>query len=165
VRHNRSGRHVILIGHQGHPEIEGTLGQLPAGAASVVSSVKEVDALGFAIERPVAFAVQTTFAVEEAEAIIGAIHGRFSDVAGPTGSDICYATTNRQAAVRALAPAAQAVIIIGELFSSNACRLAEVARQAGCPKVIQVARASELDPVDRDGVTRLVLWAADATPV
>jgi 4-hydroxy-3-methylbut-2-enyl diphosphate reductase len=112
MRHHRAGRHVILIGHRGHPEIVGTLGQLPAGAAiSVVASTEEVAALPLAADRSVAYAVQTTYSVDEAEDVIAAIRARFGDVAGPPGSDICYATTNRQAAIREIAARVDAVIV------------------------------------------------------
>jgi 4-hydroxy-3-methylbut-2-enyl diphosphate reductase len=165
MRHHRAGRHVILIGHRGHPEIVGTLGQLPAGAAiSVVASTEEVAALPLAADRSVAYAVQTTYSVDEAEDVIAAIRARFGDVAGPPGSDICYATTNRQAAIREIAARVDAVIVAGADFSSNARRLDEVARAAGCGHVQLVAAAEELDLGALDGATSVGVTAAASTP-
>lgn len=164
IRHHRAGRHVILIGHRGHPEIAGTLGQLPAGAASVVESAEEVAVLPCGPDTPVAYAVQTTYSVDEAADIIAAVAARFTDVAAPQGSDICYATTNRQAAIRAVAARADAVIVAGEHFSSNACRLAEVARAAGCPSVQLVATADALDLGALAGAATVAIGAAASTP-
>jgi len=164
ARHHRAGRHVILIGHRGHPEIAGTLGQLPDGGASVVESADDVAALPFPGEMPVAYAVQTTYSVDEATDIIAAVTARFADVAAPQGSDICYATTNRQIAIRAVAAEADAVIVAGEHFSSNACRLAEVARAAGCPSVQLVAEAAALDLDALAGARTIGVSAAASTP-
>jgi 4-hydroxy-3-methylbut-2-enyl diphosphate reductase len=164
ARHHVNGRHVILIGHEGHPEIAGTLGQLPPGAVSVVGSVEAAAVLDLADDKPVAYAVQTTYSVDEAAAVIAALEARFSDLAAPPASDICYATTNRQAAVRALAAEADAIIVAGEAFSSNACRLAEVASAAGCVSVQLVAEAGELDFALLDGAHRIGITAAASTP-
>jgi len=143
-RHHRNGRHVFLIGHDGHPEIEGTLGHLPADAATLIQSVAAVDAVGLDPDEPVAFAVQTTFSVDDSAAIIARLSERFADLVGPGTSDICYATTNRQSATRAIAAQALAVIVVGERFSSNANRLAEVAGLL-CPMVQLVAQKDEID--------------------
>jgi len=163
-RHSRSGRHVIVVGHAGHPEIAGTLGRLPVGSASVVASTREVGKLPLAADRPLAYAVQTTFSVGEAADIVAALKGRFSDLAGPRTSDICYATTNRQAALRAIASQAEAVIVAGASFSSNANRLVEVARES-CRAVQLVSEAedlkwNELPPLGG----RIGLTAAASTP-
>lgn len=143
-RHQRAGRVVILIGHEGHPEIEGTLGHARSGKAFVVSSHSEVSALPLRPDTPAAYAIQTTYSVDEAERIVEALRARFLDLAGPSSSDICYATTNRQVAVRAVAQRSDAVIVVGEQFSSNACRLAEVA-SAHCSSVQLVSNADEMD--------------------
>jgi 4-hydroxy-3-methylbut-2-enyl diphosphate reductase len=164
VRHHDNGRHVILIGHEGHPEITGTLGQLPDGAASVVQDADGVGALDLEADRAVAYAVQTTYSVEESRDVIAAVLDRFADVAAPASSDICYATTNRQAAIRAIAAETDAVIVAGERFSSNACRLAEVARAAGSPHVQLVATADELDLDALDGAASVGISAAASTP-
>lgn len=143
VRHQQAGRVVILVGHEGHPEIEGTMGHAKGGAF-VVKSPADVSRLPLAGDTPAAYAIQTTYSVDDAEQIVEALRARFSDLAGPSSSDICYATTNRQAAVRAIAKCADSVIIVGEQFSSNARRLAEVATLY-CPSVQLIAGPGELD--------------------
>lgn len=164
TRHHAAGRHVILIGHEGHPEIAGTLGQLPPGAVSVVGSAEAAAALELPADAPVAYAVQTTYSVDEAAVVIAALEACFADLAAPPASDICYATTNRQAAVRALAGEADAIIVAGAAFSSNACRLAEVASAAGCDSVQLVAEAGELDFALLDGARQVGITAAASTP-
>lgn len=143
-RHQRSGRKLVLIGHQGHPEIEGTIGHSGAGPAFVVNSAEQVAELPLMMDEPVAYAVQTTYSVSDAADIVDALAERFSDLAGPSSSDICYATTNRQAAVSEIASRADAVIVAGDPSSSNANRLAEVAA-AHCDRVQLIANASEID--------------------
>lgn len=164
VRHHGSGRHVVLIGHRDHPEVEGTLGQLPPGAASVIASADEIDDLPAAAGGAIAYAVQTTFSVEEADAIARRLGARFPNLIGPSGSDICYATSNRQAAVRAIAGRVEAMIVVGESFSSNARRLAEVAAAQGCPRVQLVADGDGLDWDLLDAVGCAGLTAAASTP-
>ncbi len=144
-RHHRNGRHVVLIGHPDHPEIVGTLGHLPDGAATLVQTVEEIAALPLPDKARIGVAVQTTYSVDEAAALFEALDARFTDLAVPSSSDICYATTNRQAAVREIAPGVAAMIVVGEHFSSNACRLAEVASSAGCLSVQLVAAPEDLD--------------------
>jgi len=163
-RHHRDGRHVILIGHLGHPEIDGTLGQLPPGAADVVASVDDVERLDHRNTLAVAYATQTTFAVDEAQRIIDGLETRFPGIVGPQGSDICYATTNRQSAVRRIAAMVDAFIIVGEEFSSNARRLAEVAEAAGCGNVQLVADLSELDLSRLAHIHSVGITAAASTP-
>ena len=143
-RHEAAGRQLILVGHEGHPEIEGSLGHASKGGAFVVNSVEDVERLPLETHKPTAYAVQTTYSVDEAQAIVDALRERFSDLVGPPSSDICYATTNRQAAVREIAKKADAVIVAGEHFSSNANRLAEAAGVL-CPQVQLVAGADEID--------------------
>lgn len=145
TRHHRRGRHVVLVGHQGHPEIVGTLGRIPNGAVSLVKSAEDVFGLDLPEDAPLGYAVQTTYSVDEAGDVVRALESRFHDLVGPARSDICYATTNRQAAVRAIAPRADAMIVAGEHFSSNACRLAEVARASGCSSVQLIPHSSRLD--------------------
>ena len=129
-RYDRAERQIILIGHEGHPEVEGTLGRLPERRAMVVKSAEEAAMLPVEATRPVAVAVQTTYSVEEASGILEALRARFTDLVEPPTSDICYATTNRQEAVGLIAGEAVAVIVVGEAFSSNARRLAEVASRS-----------------------------------
>ncbi len=164
VRHHRAGRHIFLIGHADHPEIAGTLGQIPAGAASVIQGLDAVEALTVPTATPAAYAVQTTFSVEDAAQLIAALAARFPDLVAPAASDICYATTNRQAAIRAIAPGVDAVIVVGAAFSSNANRLVEVARAAGCPKVQRVSTPAELDWLSLRGARTIGLTAAASTP-
>jgi 4-hydroxy-3-methylbut-2-enyl diphosphate reductase len=164
VRHHRDGRRVVLIGHAGHPEIVGTLGQVPAGAALLIGDAAAVAGLPIEPGAPVAYAVQTTFSVDEASAIVAALQARFRDLAAPPASDICYATSNRQAALKAIAGEVEAVIVAGDASSSNACRLAEVARGAGCPSVQLVAAAAQIDWRLIDGRARIGISAAASTP-
>jgi len=163
-RHHRNGRHIVLVGHEDHPEIAGTLGHAPEGAVSVIRGAAEVEKLPFASDAPLALAVQTTYSVDEAAEVTAALHARFWNVAQPAAGDICYATTNRQAAVRAIAARADAVIVAGESFSSNACRLAEVAAAAGCGSVQRIAGPEELDwsRLPRGGTVGIT--AAASTP-
>jgi 4-hydroxy-3-methylbut-2-enyl diphosphate reductase len=162
-RHQRRGREIILIGHKGHPEIEGTLGHVSSVRTHVVNSVDEVENLRISSHEPAAYAVQTTYSVDDARAIIQALHLRFADLVGPASSDICYATTNRQAAVREVALQSDAIIVAGEQFSSNACRLAEVA-SAHCNNVQLVAGSDEIDwsGLPKSGV--IGITAAASTP-
>lgn len=162
-RHQRNGRQLVLIGHKGHPEIEGTLGHVSRVPACVVKSVEDVRTLPFDTAEPTAYAIQTTYSVDDAHAIVEALRERFSDLVGPASSDICYATTNRQAAVREVAQQSDAVIVAGENFSSNACRLAEVAG-AFCSRVQLVSGPDEIEWSDlpRSGV--IGLSAAASTP-
>jgi geranylgeranyl pyrophosphate synthase len=160
----RAGRHVFLIGHLGHPEVVGTLGQVPSGAVSVIAQPSDLDALDLPPNSAVAYAVQTTFAVRDAEETIAAIKARFRDVAGPRSSDICYATTNRQQAVEALAASCDLVLVVGDVMSSNARRLTEVAEAAGAPRAVLIAGADGL-PMDLlAAATTVGLTAAASTP-
>jgi 4-hydroxy-3-methylbut-2-en-1-yl diphosphate reductase len=162
-RHQRAGRQVILIGHKGHPEIEGTLGHITSVGAHVVKSVEEVEDLPLRWDEPAAYAVQTTYSVEDAHAIVEALRARFADLVGPSSSDICYATTNRQAAVRDLAMQSDAIIVAGEHFSSNACRLAEVA-SLHCSAVQLVAGPDEIDWSELPSSGSIGITAAASTP-
>jgi len=159
----RQGRHVLLIGHQGHPEIIGTLGQLPAGAISVVSHVDDLDLLDLGRNIAVAYAVQTTYAMRDAQQMIDAIYDRFDDVAAPRASDICYATTNRQTAVEAIAGHSELVLVAGDGMSSNARRLVEVARARGAASYL--VPAADAIPWDEVRSARSIgLTAAASTP-
>lgn len=162
-RHQRAGRQLVLIGHAGHPEIEGTLGHVSEVDAHVVKSVEDVECLPLDRRKPTAYAIQTTYSVDDAEVIVEALRGRFADLVGPPTSDICYATTNRQIAIRDVAARADAVIVAGEQFSSNANRLAEVAGML-CRHVQLVAGSSEIDwaALPKHGV--IGVTAAASTP-
>jgi (E)-4-hydroxy-3-methyl-but-2-enyl pyrophosphate reductase len=160
----RAGRHVLLIGHQGHPEIVGTLGQLPTGAISVVSRPEDLRLLDLGSNAMVAYAVQTTYSVREAEEIIAAIRSQFKDVAGPKLSDICYATTNRQAAIEQIARTSQLVLVVGDSMSSNSRRLVEIAHAAGCPSAQLISDESEIPWLLVEDVHTIGLTAAASTP-
>jgi 4-hydroxy-3-methylbut-2-enyl diphosphate reductase len=164
VRHHRAGRRVVLVGHAGHPEIIGTLGQVPEGAVLLVEAPTDVAHLPIPASEPVAYAVQTTFSVDEAAEVIAALEARFADLAAPPASDICYATSNRQTALKAIAAEVDAVIVAGEHFSSNACRLRDVARAMGCPSVQLAAGPAEIDWSLLEGRRRLGVSAAASTP-
>jgi len=145
ARYHAAGRHILLIGHEGHPEIAGTMGQVPGGALTLLTSVEQVASLAISEDAPLAYAVQTTYSVDDARTVVEALRSRFRNLVGPSSSDICYATTNRQAAVRTIAPMVDAILVVGEHFSSNANRLAEIAAAAGCPAVQLVPDASAID--------------------
>ena len=162
-RHFADGRHVLMIGHAGHPEIVGSLGQLPAGAASVICAPADIAAIPLPRDARVAYAVQTTFSTDEAATMIEALQARFADLAGPSSSDICYATTNRQDAVRRIAPLVDAMIVAGDRTSSNANRLVDVARAAGCPSQL-VAEGEAIDWAQLAGATALGVTSAASTP-
>ena len=159
----RQGRHVLLIGHAGHPEIIGTMGQLPSGAISLVAHPRDLDALDLAPNTAIAYAVQTTFALRDAQEAIDAIKARFADVAGPKASDICYATTNRQRAVQAVAAQSDLVLVVGDPMSSNARRLVEVAEQAGAPAWLVTGTTDLLSGL-LDDVRTIGLTAAASAP-
>lgn len=143
-RHHDQGRSIILIGHAGHPEVVGTMGQLPPGAVVLVETVADVETLDIAPETPLAYCTQTTLSVDDTTDIVTALRARFPTIAGPHREDICYATTNRQAAIKAIAPRCDALIVVGAPNSSNSMRLADVARVAGCARAFLVQRATEI---------------------
>jgi 4-hydroxy-3-methylbut-2-enyl diphosphate reductase len=144
-QHAKSGRTVLLIGHSGHPEVVGTMGQLPPGAIILVEDVAQAESLEVPDPDRLAYATQTTLSVRETEDILAALKRRFPSIAGPRRDDICYATTNRQRAVEAIAPRADLTLIIGSPNSSNSVRLVEVARAAGCSRAALVQSAAEMD--------------------
>jgi 4-hydroxy-3-methylbut-2-en-1-yl diphosphate reductase len=143
--HHKRGRHVILVGHSGHPEVVGTMGQLPAGAITLVETVEEVERLSFPEGAKLAFVTQTTLSVDDTREIADALKVRFPAILGPHKEDICYATTNRQGAVKRVAPAVDAMIVVGSPNSSNSQRLREAAEREGCPLVRLVLRAEDID--------------------
>lgn len=153
-----------MIGHLGHPEVVGTLGQVPAGAISTIATIEDLAALDLPANTAVAYAVQTTFAMRDAEGLIAAIKARFRDVAGPRSSDICYATTNRQQAIEAIAPKCDVIIVVGDAISSNARRLVEVALAAGCPEAHLVGHGQALPHDSIANAKTVGLTAAASTP-
>jgi 4-hydroxy-3-methylbut-2-enyl diphosphate reductase len=163
-RHFSAGRHIVLIGHAGHPEVIGTMGQLPPGAVTLVQSADDAEALELPEARSLAYITQTTLAVDEAAEIIAVLQRRFPQIYGPRREDICYATTNRQQAVKAIAPDCDAMLIVGAPNSSNSMRLVEVAKSAGCTRSWLVRRAADIDWSWLSGVRRLGLTAGASAP-
>ena len=144
-QHYRNKRRVVLIGHAGHPEVLGTMGQLPEGAMLLVETIEDVDALQVKPDEKLAYITQTTLSIDDASAIVSALKKRFPKIHGPKKEDICYATTNRQQAVKAIASRCDRMLVIGAPNSSNSQRLVEVARQSGCEQAMLVARARDID--------------------
>ncbi|MGA3061643.1 MAG: 4-hydroxy-3-methylbut-2-enyl diphosphate reductase [Methylocystis sp.] len=138
--HHRRGRRVLLIGHAGHPEVVGTMGQLPEGAVILVESVADVDNLRLDDQTNLAYATQTTLSLDDSQEVIEALTRRFPTIVGPHKEDICYATTNRQSAVKKVAPLVDAMIVVGSPNSSNSQRLREVAERCGAPAQLVQAR-------------------------
>jgi 4-hydroxy-3-methylbut-2-enyl diphosphate reductase len=164
MRHQRLGRHVLLIGHAGHPEVIGTMGQLPEGAVTLIET--EADVASFAPADPSAlgFVTQTTLSVEDTAGLVKALQVRFPDLQAPAAESICYATTNRQEAVKETAPSADLFLIVGAPNSSNSRRLVEVAERAGARMSLLVQRASEI-PWDQIGrISTLGLSAGASAP-
>jgi 4-hydroxy-3-methylbut-2-enyl diphosphate reductase len=141
----RNGRHLLLIGHEGHPEVIGTMGQLPENAMTLVETEEDVENLDIPVDTPLSYVTQTTLSVDDTAAIVTALRQRYPDIAEPGSEDICYATTNRQEAVKVIAERCDAVIVIGASNSSNSNRLVEVALRAGCADAALVERASTMD--------------------
>jgi 4-hydroxy-3-methylbut-2-enyl diphosphate reductase len=139
-----AGRHIIFIGHAGHPEVIGTFGQVPAGSMTLVETEEDVPGLAVADPDNLAFLTQTTLSVDDTAAIVAALQKRFPSIRAPRGEDICYATSNRQAAVKAIVPRVEKMLVIGAPNSSNSLRLAEVAEREGVPARL-IQRAVEID--------------------
>lgn len=160
----RSGRHILLIGHAGHPEVVGTMGQLPAGAITLVETEEDVAALDIPENTPLSYVTQTTLSVDDTAAIVAALRKRFPDIAEPGSEDICYATTNRQEAVKAIAQRGEAVIVIGAPNSSNSNRLVEVALRSGCEDAALVERVDGMDWARFERFQTLGLSAGASAP-
>ncbi|EKE76922.1 4-hydroxy-3-methylbut-2-enyl diphosphate reductase [Oceanibaculum indicum] len=163
-RHFAAGRLILLIGHAGHPEVIGTMGQLPDGAVRLIETVAEAETIELPADREIAYVTQTTLSVDDTAGIIAALRKRIPQLAAPKQEDICYATTNRQQAVKAIAARCEAILVIGAPNSSNSKRLVEVARVAGCPKAMLLQRADQMDWSFLDGVTRLGVTAGASAP-
>jgi 4-hydroxy-3-methylbut-2-enyl diphosphate reductase len=162
--HHKRGRHVLLIGHSGHPEVVGTMGQLPAGATTLVGSVEEVEALDFPADAPLAFVTQTTLSVDDTRGVVAALKRRFPAIHAPPLEDICYATTNRQEAVKRVAAEVEAVVVVGSANSSNSQRLREVAERAGCALAVLAPNAAAIDWPRFAGVRSLAITAGASAP-
>jgi 4-hydroxy-3-methylbut-2-enyl diphosphate reductase len=161
-RYVRHGRSMILIGHAGHPEVEGTMGQVDAPVA-LVSTTEDVAALDFPTDAPLAYVTQTTLSVDDTRAVIAALKARFTDITGPETTDICYATQNRQTAVRELCKVVDVLLVVGAKNSSNSNRLCEIGTEEGLPSYL-IADGGELDPAWVAGVQAVGLTAGASAP-
>ncbi len=163
-RHHDAGREVLLIGHAGHPEVLGTMGQLPEGSVHLIETI--ADALAFTPKDPeaLAYTTQTTLSVDDTRAIAEVLKKRFPRMVGPRKDDICYATTNRQEAVKRIAPLCDRLIVVGSPNSSNSLRLVEVAERAGCPRAMLVQSAAEIDWDEFAGIGSLGVTAGASAP-
>jgi 4-hydroxy-3-methylbut-2-en-1-yl diphosphate reductase len=163
-RHFADGREIVMIGHKGHPEVIGTIGQLPDGAVTLLETAEDVARFVPRDADKLAFVTQTTLSVDDTAAIVAALQARFPSVAAPHKEDICYATTNRQESVKAIAGRVERLIVVGAPNSSNSMRLVEVAQRAGCAHAILVQRGSEVRTDDFKGVTTLGITAGASAP-
>lgn len=162
--HHRHGKQIILIGHANHPEVIGTMGQLPEGAVVLVETLADVATLEISNPENLAYITQTTLSVDDTRHIVAALQVRFPQIAAPKKEDICYATTNRQAAVQEIAPRVDAMIVIGSRNSSNSNRLVEVARVHGCSEAILVDSAQDIDWQKLKDIRTLGLTAGASAP-
>lgn len=157
------GRHIVFIGHAGHPEVIGTFGQVPEGAMSLVETVADAEGYTPADPDNLAFLTQTTLSMDDTADVVATLQRRFPSIQGPRGEDICYATANRQGAVKAIAHACDAMLVIGAPNSSNSVRLVEVAEREGTPARL-IQRAADLDWSFVDGISRLGITAGASAP-
>lgn len=162
-RQVEAGRHIIFVGHAGHPEVIGTFGQVDEGAMTLVETAEDAEALQVADPDNLAFLTQTTLSVDDTAEIVGILERRFPNIVGPKGEDICYATSNRQASVKAIANECELVLVIGAPNSSNSLRLVEVAERSGSHGIL-VQRADDIDFEWFDGVNTLGLTAGASAP-
>ncbi|MFK7752336.1 MAG: 4-hydroxy-3-methylbut-2-enyl diphosphate reductase [Sedimentitalea sp.] len=163
-RHADNGLQMVMIGHEGHPETVGTMGQLPAGDVLLVETVEDVAKLNVRDPQHLAFVTQTTLSVDDTADIVAALHDRFPAIVGPHKEDICYATTNRQEAVKAMARHTDAMLVVGAPNSSNSRRLVEVGARAGCSYAQLVQRADDIDWRALDGITSIGITAGASAP-
>ena len=164
ARHFEQGLQILLIGHAGHPEVAGTIGQLPDGAVHLIQTVE--DAHVFVPKDPakLAYVTQTTLSVDDTADIVALLKNRFPQIVGPQKEDICYATTNRQAAVKAMAQRVGCLLVVGSPQSSNSLRLVEVAQRAGCAKAQLIERAREIPWADLEGLQTVGITAGASAP-
>ena len=164
ARHEKEGKDLILIGHAGHPEVVGTMGQLRDGEMILVENARQAETVDVPDPGNLAFVTQTTLSVDDTSEIIEILQRRFPSIEAPRKEDICYATTNRQAAVKSLADECEAMIVLGAPNSSNSNRLAEVALTIGCPKSALIQRVAEMEDGWLDGVSTLGVTAGASAP-
>lgn len=163
-RHHAEGFEIILIGHKGHPEVIGTMGQLPDGAVRLIETVEDVAQLTVRDPQKLAYVTQTTLSVDDTKDVIAALQARFPAIKGPYKEDICYATTNRQEAVKQIAPQVELLLVVGAPNSSNSRRLVEVGERSGTPRSMLVQRASELDWPTLQGLSTIGITAGASAP-
>ena len=163
-RHADAGLQMIMIGHAGHPETIGTMGQLPPGDVLLVETTEDVAGIEVRDPTRLAFVTQTTLSVDDTADIVAALQDRFPQIVGPHKEDICYATTNRQEAVKAMAPKCDAILVVGAPNSSNSKRLVEVGARAGCAYSQLVERAADIDWRSLDGIKTLGITAGASAP-
>jgi 4-hydroxy-3-methylbut-2-enyl diphosphate reductase len=162
--HHKRGRRIIMVGHAGHPEVVGTMGQLPEGSVTLVETLEDVARLAFTADENLAFVTQTTLSVDDTAEIVAALQARYPAMVAPHKEDICYATTNRQEAVKAVAPRVDAMIVVGSANSSNSQRLREVAERAGARVAHLVLRAEDIDWSVFGAVSSLGVTAGASAP-
>ena len=162
-RQIEKGNHILFIGHDGHPEVIGTMGQVEPGQMTLVETLEDVAGLPFGPKDNLSYLTQTTLSVDDTAEIIGALVARFPDIAAPKAEDICYATSNRQAAVKRIAPGSDLVLVIGATNSSNSVRLVEVAERCGTASRL-IQRADDIDPAWLDGVATVGVTAGASAP-
>ena len=163
-RHADAGLQMIMIGHEGHPETLGTMGQLPDGEVLLVETVADVSRVTPRDPAKLAYVTQTTLSVDDTSDIVAALNTRFPAIIGPHKEDICYATTNRQEAVKAMAPKCDAMLVVGAHNSSNSKRLVEVGTRAGCPYAQLVQRATDIDWRALEGIKTMGITAGASAP-
>ncbi len=163
-RHADAGLQMIMIGHKGHPETVGTMGQLPDGEVLLVETVQDVATVQVRDPDKLAYVTQTTLSVDDTKDIVAALEARFPAIVGPHKEDICYATTNRQEAVKAVAPKSDALLVVGAPNSSNSRRLVEVASRAGCTYAQLVQRATDIDWRALEGISSVAITAGASAP-
>lgn len=162
--HHRRGHEIVLIGHAGHPEVVGTMGQLPDGAVTLVETLADAEAFVPKDAKKLAYVTQTTLSLDDTAEIVAYLKRRFPDIVGPHKEDICYATTNRQEAVKRVAPIVDAMIVVGAPNSSNSQRLKEVAERAGCRHAALVQRAADIDWGKFGAIVSLGITAGASAP-
>ena len=163
-RHSEAGLQMIMIGHKGHPETVGTMGQLPEGEVLLVETIDDVATVPVRDPEHIAYVTQTTLSVDDTKGIVAALQARLPKIVGPHKEDICYATTNRQEAVKAIAPKADAILVVGAPNSSNSRRLVEVGAKAGCNYAQLVQRAENIDWRALDGIRSVGITAGASAP-
>lgn len=163
-RHHADGKHILLIGHAGHPEVIGTMGQLPPGSMTLIETEKDAETVEIADPENLAFVTQTTLSLDDTAKIIEILQRRFPSISLPKKEDICYATTNRQHAVKLIAEKADAILVLGAPNSSNSNRLVEVAKREGCMQSLLVERAKDINWSQLDGIKSLGITAGASAP-